>query len=304
VGGYESTQGSLFNRYDGRTFFPRSRSLTFMHVGAAGGALIDRYGALGRGPRLDDHLVMVEPNPLTAERLGRRLRMDQRLLLSHKAAWDEDGVAWLEYDKPPNSAGASGKLRRALPDANLTELAALGKGSVVQTTKLDTLLSKFEGPIDFILMDADGHEPFILKGAAATLKRTRAMIFSCNSQWTKSGANMDVLTAAREIFAPAGLEVALMGGRRNILLNTAVVPDDFAASLPDWSFCIAMHVAPPLVRKTSEIVRFLAGSDAIDTACGQFVQSLSASSCENGLLNTLHGLDTAAQPLGYDLPFY
>jgi FkbM family methyltransferase len=297
-------QGSLFNRYDGKAFFPRSRPINFVHVGATTGSIIDRYGALGRGSRLDDVLVLIEPNPVNAKRLGQRIRMDQRLLLSEAAAWDVDGTAWFQFEAVPNAVNKGGKLLRSMPE-NVTAAMDAGLGMAVRTVTLDTLLRKVTGPIDFLMMDADAHEPWILKGAKETLARTRLMIFACNDKWAEAGAGLDALAAVKEVFEPAGLEVSLLGEKRNLLLKSGMLPEGFtAADLPSWGFCMAAQMKPPLIRKVSEIARFVAGPDAVEGPCGKYIAALPSAHCKDGLLSTLDGVDRPVPSPEYSRPFY
>jgi hypothetical protein len=53
---------------------PHGRPIVLAHVGAHLGGMLERYGHLKRGPRLDDRLIMAEPNPANTERLFRRFR--------------------------------------------------------------------------------------------------------------------------------------------------------------------------------------------------------------------------------------
>ena len=302
-GGYDRTKGTLFNRFDGRAFFPRSRPITLVSVGAHFGDIIDKYGALGRGPRLDDRIILVEPHPHTVKRLSGRIRLDHRLLLLPAAAYDFDGQVWFEYEKGKPEQGGSGKVKRELP-ANITAAEEEGKGAAVRAVTLDTLLKKMEGPIDFIFMDADGHEPFILKGMRETLKRTRMVIFSCHSKWSASGAGMTVEDAVRDVFTPAGMAVSLLGEKRNMMLGADVVPAELWGKLPDWGFCMATHVAPPITRKSDEHARMMAGPDASAGVCGKVFENLAAGSCKAGVLDTLAGVETPLPPANFAQPYY
>ena len=294
-GGFDRTQGTLFNRYDGRPFFPRSRPITLVHVGAHFGGILDRYGALGRGPRLDDRLILVEPNPLTIERLKGRIRLDHRLLLMPAAAHSKDGQAWFEYLNKKPEAGGSGRVVATMP-ANVTQATALGEGALVRTITLDTLLRKTPGPIDLVMMDADMHEPEVLAGMKETLQRTRMVIFSCHSKW-KEVHSTSVLDVVRDIFTPAGMTVSLLGEKRNLLLDEAVVPAGLADALPNWGFCLAMHTRPPIMRKMEEFTRLAVGSDAWEGPCGALFASYAAPSCKAGVLETLAGVEVPPEPV-------
>jgi len=301
VGGLERTLGSLFNRYDGKIYFPRGRALAFVQVG--GSNIIDRYGALGRGPRLDDKLVLLEANSLTARRLAQRIRMDQRLLLKHAAAWETDAPAWFEYEKVPNFANNNGKVSLSLP-ANVSDT---GAGEPVPAITLDALLTKVAGPVDFLYSDADGAEPFIFRGAAATLKRTRVAVFSCNTAWAAKGAGRGLAAVIKDVFEPAGLAVALLGEQRNVPLSHGLAPADFdwAKDVPAWGFCVAVHVAPPILRNLAEVARLLVGVDDAADACVAHVPHLGAAEwCKSGLLETLGGLDAPLVKSEYETPFY
>lgn len=282
VGGFERLMGTVFNRFDGRLYFPWARPVTIVHVGAHGGSMLDRYGHLMRGPRLDDRIVMADANPLAFERLSRRIRMDPRLSLLHAAVYDSDGEVWFEYASTPN-ANTGGKVSRVIP-TNATKEA----GAVVRSITLDSLLAKVAGPIDFLMMDADGHEPWVLEGAKATLARTRLIFFNCNEHWKDSGTGRDLMDYIRDVFTPAGFAVSLIGEKRNVMLNPLTAPDGIATALPTWGFCLAAHVAPPAVRDFTEFAKLIAGSDAVGGPCENVAGALVPSvACTNGVLNTL-----------------
>ena len=287
--GFDRVQGTLFNRYDGRPFFPRTRPINIVSVGAHFGGILDRYGALGRGPRLDDRIILVEPNPHTNQRLKGRIRLDHRLLLMPAAAYNADGEAWFEFQNKKIESGGSGRVTKAMP-ANVTAATERGEGALVRTITLDTLLKKMPGPIDFIMMDADMHEPLVLQGMKETLKRTRMVIFSCHSKWKDVG-DITVGHVVRDIFTPAGMTVSLLGEKRNLLLDEGLAPPELLADFPNWGFCLAMHTAPPIMRKTEEFTRMAVG-DAWEGPCGALFASYGAGSCKNGLLETLAGVET------------
>jgi FkbM family methyltransferase len=289
--GYDRVRGALFNRYDGRPFFPRSRHITFLSVGAHFGDILDRYGALGRGPRLDDRIILVEPHPHTIQRLKGRIRLDHRLLLMPAAAHNFDGEAWFEYEKKHGEQGGSGRVTKVMP-ANATASEVEGLGAKVRVITIDTLMRKMKGAIDYIFMDADTHEPYIFEGMKDTLKRTRIVIFSCHSKWGASGSTTTLFDVVRDVFKPAGMTVSLLGEKRNLLLDEAVVPPELAAKLPDWGFCMATHTSPPITRKVEEHTRMMVGGDAWEGPCGQYFANLGAGSCNGGLLDTLDGVES------------
>ena len=299
--GYERMMGSVFNRFDGKIYFPRGRPITLVQVG--GSNIIDKYRDLGRGPRLDDHIVIIEANKETAKHLSRRIRMDQRLMLKHGAAWEEDTTAWFKYDKLPNYANNNGKLTTVMP-VNITGQA---DGEVVQALKLDTVLSRITGPIDFIISDADLSEPNVFKGALETLKRTRMVAFACNSAWESKGKGYDLQSIIADIFEPAGMVVALLGDGHNIFLSNGLSPTgfDFKKDLPAWGFCLAVHTAPPIVSNLAEIARLITGVDEPSSVCAKALYYTGPTTwCKGGLLETLGGLDTPLVKSEYEMPFY
>ncbi len=291
--GHDRTRNNLFNRYDGRPFFPRTRPITFISVGAHYGDILDRYGALGRGPRLDDRIILVEPNPFTIERLKGRIRLDHRLLLMPAAAYSSDGEEWFEFDKKKGESGGSGRIVKTRP-ANATDAALKREGALVRTITIDTMMKKFPGPIDFIMMDADMHEPIILEGMKETLKRTRMVMFSCHKKWKEVGTTT-VQDVVKDIFAPAGMSVSLLGEKRNLLLGSDVVPPELLADMPDWGFCLATHTAPPLMRKTEEWTKMQVGPDAWEGPCGALFANLAAPHCKGGVLDTLAGVEVPVE---------
>ena len=294
IKGYDRTRNNLFNRYDGRPFFPRTRHVTMVSVGAHFGDIMDRYGALGRGPRLDDRIILVEPHPYTIQRLKGRIRLDHRLLLMQAAAHNFDGEAWFEYEKKNifPEPGGSGKVVKNFYPENVTLAQEHGQGAKIRVVTMDTLMTKIKGPIDFIYMDADVHEPFIFEGMKETLKRTRLLIFSCHGKWSASGSSSTVFDVVEKYIKPAGMTVALLGEKRNILLDKEVVPPELVAELPDWGFCIASHVAPPVTRKVEEHTKLMVGGEAWEGACGKYFANLAAGSCNGGLLDTLEGVES------------
>jgi hypothetical protein len=301
IAGYERTLGNLFNRYDGKIYFPRGRPITLLQVG--GSNVLDRYGSLGRGPRLDDRIVLVEANKETARRLAGRIRMDQRLMLFHGAAWEEDTTAWFAYDKVPNYANNNGKVTTVMP----TNISDPTLGEVIEAQTLNTIFRKITGPIDVIMSDADGSEPYIFKGALETLKRTRIAIFSCNQAWASKGPSYSLASIIKDVFEPAGMVVALLGDGHNIILSHGLAPSgfNFEKDIPKWGFCLAVHTAPPIIRNLDEISRLVLGVDEPLGACAKGISGTGPSSwCKEGLLDTLGGIDTPIVKSEYEMPYY
>jgi len=103
---------SLFSRQGNADFFfgNSGRPIVLAHIGAHLGGMFERYSALKRGPRLDDRMVMVEPNPANTERLFRRIRMDNRLSLLQAAVSNVKGKGFFKYSGVPNVIGNGGRL--------------------------------------------------------------------------------------------------------------------------------------------------------------------------------------------------
>ena len=294
--GQDRLMGGIFTRFDGKFIFPRGRPINFVQVGAHGTQIIDRYRDLSRGPRLDDVIVLVDANKEATKRIAGRIRLDPRLLMKHAAVYNLDGQAWFKYEKSPNYAGNSGTVELTLPEP----LGKETEGELVQTVTLDTLLKKVTGPIDFLMSDADGHEPWIFRGAVETLKRTRLVIFSCNKKWN-AVPGLGLLDAVKNVFEPAGMTVALIGEKRNVIISGGLAPANFEQNLPAWGFCVAAHTAPPMTRKVDDLTRYLVGVDEAEDPCFQTVQGLFASSCSGGLIDTLAGVDTPIKPQEYQM---
>jgi len=209
------------------------------------------------------------------------------------AAHNFDGEAWFEFDKKSTliESGGSGKVKKDYMPENVTKYELMGHGAKVRVVTIDTLMTKMKGPVDFIFMDADVHEPFIFEGMKETLKRTRVLIFSCHSKWSTSGSSSTVFDVVEKILKPAGMTTVLMGENRNILLDKEVVPPELIAELPDWGFCMSTHVAPPITRKVEEHTKIMLGPEAWEGNCGKYFANLATGSCSGGVLETLEGVE-------------
>ena len=112
------------------------------------------------------------------------------------------------------------------------------------------------------------------------------------------------MSTIKDVFEPAGMTVALLGEKRNVVLSHGLAPAGAAEKLPSWGFCVAVHTGPPIVRAAEELARVVVGADAAGDACGKTVQAAAAPSCVGGLLETLGGLDAPPVKSEFETPYY
>jgi FkbM family methyltransferase len=254
--GYEKAMSLMFSKEGGQRLFPTDRPITVVHVGAHLGGMIDRYFSTLRGPRLDDRLIMIEPNPANIVRLERRSRRDPRLIVRQVAAADRDGPRVFKYGGVPNVLGNGGKVK----DDPITNLSWSDEtGYVVEAATLDTLLQDVSGPIDFLMMEAEGYEARAFLAAPKTLERIRFMVFGCSERWKEWDSDFDgsVLFTAMEA---AGLTPVILGDKRNVIVGGAAAPADIGRKLVSWGFCLAVRTRPSAIADVSPLSTLLVGN--------------------------------------------
>ena len=262
--GYDRIMGELFSREGNARFFSAPRALVMVHVGAHLGGMIERYAHLRRGPRLDDRLVMVEPNPANAERLARRIRADPRLVLRRQAVSNTRGRRWFAFSGTPNVLGNGGHVLdeedSALAvgrGANVTDPEKV-EGVELDVLTLDEILDEYP-VVDFLFMDPEGFEPRIFLGAERTLSRVRFMVFGCSERW-KDHFRFTTNKRTLQILEDAGLAFVMLGKDRNVILNEQFGPDRAQDRLTSWGFCAAIRIkGPPAVANVSALSLLVSG---------------------------------------------
>jgi len=281
--GYERIMASLFSRQGNKDFFygdtsipskdasttsatTVGRPIVLVHIGAHLGGMFERYSALKRGPRLDDKLVMVEPNPANTERLFRRIRMDNRLSLTQAAISNVKGKGFFQYSGVPNTIGNGGHLvdlseienGNVIANASIPPESPEAIGYWTDVLTLDDLLDPYPH-IDFLFMDPDATEPRIFLGAAKTLSRIRFMIFMCAERW-KEHARLITPKKTLKLLHDNGLTVVMLGKDRNVIMNDPIGPDKIIERMTTWGFCAAIRTEnPPAVANLTALGLLVAG---------------------------------------------
>jgi len=298
--GYERIMASLFSRQGNADFFfgNSGRPIVLAHIGAHLGGMFERYSALKRGPRLDDRMVMVEPNPANTERLFRRIRMDNRLSLLQAAVSNVKGKGFFKYSGVPNVIGNGGRLvdeseiesgavivNTSIP---LDSPEAIGYWTDVLT--LDDLLDPYPY-IDFLFMDPDATEPRIFLGAPKTLSRIRFMIFMCAERW-KEHAKLITPKKTLKLLHDNGLTVVMLGKDRNLIMNDPIGPDKIIERMTTWGFCAAIRTSnPPAVANLTALGLLVAGYPSTtplrgpsSPLCARYVSAASYRGCKNKIV--------------------
>jgi len=134
------------------------------------GASVGSFALLGVAlPTL--WVTAFEPNPVAARILGRNVQLnglEPRVKIMTCALWSEDGKATLTVPDDPIKAGLAtiGQAKR------FTE----GHKVTVEARKLDGIVGMEH--VDFIKVDAEGAELFILKGGERFIKAHRPVILA------------------------------------------------------------------------------------------------------------------------------
>lgn len=124
--------------------------------------------------------VLVEPNP----ELCIQLRAERKAFVAECAASNEEGEAVLNVGEGGDLAHGVSTIESS--DAALATLHGYGFRSrplTVPTQRLDTVLeeSGFDGPIDFVSIDVEGHELNVLKGFSIERWQPRIVIIEDNA---------------------------------------------------------------------------------------------------------------------------
>jgi FkbM family methyltransferase len=113
------------------------------------------------------HIYAFEPLPTSADFLRRAVRaLHLPVTVLNIALSDSDGHADLLVPQ------GDGTLRQGFASLERTTVQA-GQTFRVPKQRLDAISEQFPGPISFIKIDVEGHEPAVLRGAAETIKRHR-----------------------------------------------------------------------------------------------------------------------------------
>jgi FkbM family methyltransferase len=322
--GYERIMASLFSRQGNKDFFHGDtstsstsattsiasststtsttsigRPIVLVHIGAHLGGMFERYAALKRGPRLDDRLVMVEPNPANTERLFRRIRMDNRLSLIQAAISNVKGKGFFQYSGVPNTIGNGGHLVDDLEieNGNINANASIPADSPeaigywTDVLTLDELLDPYPH-IDFLFMDPDATEPRIFLGASHTLSRIRFMIFMCAERW-KEHARLITPKKTLKLLHDNGLTVVMLGKDRNLIMNDPIGPDKIIERMTTWGFCAAIRTEnPPAVANLTALGLLVAGYPSNtplkgpnSPLCARYISAAAYNNCKRNNTN-------------------
>jgi FkbM family methyltransferase len=163
--------------------------------------------------------LLFEPNPATAERLRQNLKQAglEGLEVIEAAAGEKPGVArfFAEVAFGETSSLYSSSLRS---DAEMVE---------IDVRKLDDELStRGVDHVDFLKIDAEGHDFFALLGAEGHLARRAIGVvqFEYNAPWADAGAT---LTRAFGLLESHGYKVRLLRGESLFALDVRQVGEFF-----------------------------------------------------------------------------
>jgi len=105
-----------------------------------------------------------EPLPINLKQLRELSKTQKSLNIFEYALSDKNGEA--SFLVPPETSSGTGKIINNRKSSNLIK---------VKTAKLDDFLDKFTN-LNFISIDTEGHEPFVLNGAKNTLKKHNPIV--------------------------------------------------------------------------------------------------------------------------------
>ncbi len=181
-----------------RQLAPGSR--TFVDIGANVGdwtASFLQLEAKARG-------WLVEPSETAATRLEARFQGDPRVQICRTAASDRSGN--VTFFEEPN-AGQTSSLTPGFSRGDAAQ-------RVVPAVTIDALITaQGLGTVDYLKIDAEGHDLHVLRGATETLRagRIRAVQFEYNRPWQQAGST---LADAFSLLEGVGYEPFLLKGSR------------------------------------------------------------------------------------------
>jgi len=145
-------------------YIPIDRSVTVADVGAQAGlyTLLFKYYPLA-------NVVAIEPNPLACRLLKENIQLNQQTNAEviQMAASDSIGKAQLSVCS--NHNGLHTLSKRPLRFSNMYTLP-------IETTTLDTLFYAQGRPLDFLKIDTEGWELYVLKGGRQTILHSKPLI--------------------------------------------------------------------------------------------------------------------------------
>lgn len=172
---------------------------TFMDVGANVGDWTAAF--LEANPSATGWLV--EPSTSAGAHLEARFGADPRVRLHKVVASDRPGTVTF-YEEPD-----AGHTSSVVPG-----FSSHATARNVRAVTIDELVSKSEvQSLDYLKVDAEGHDLHVLRGAADTLRggRARAVQFEYNLPWRKTGSS---LADAYALLESLGYETFLLKGPR------------------------------------------------------------------------------------------
>ena len=132
----------------------------------------------------DVKIICFEPSKISFEVINSKFKNNKNIICEKIALSDRNGESYLYSNSPGSRLGSLTK--RKLDHFNIE----FEYKEIVKLNKLDTYLEKatYNSKIDFMKLDAEGHELEILKGASKSLKKIKLI------QFEFGGSNIDSKT--------------------------------------------------------------------------------------------------------------
>lgn len=144
-------------------FTSRHAAADIVEVGANVGTETVSYCDLVQGK---GYVHAFEPLPSNIEELQSKFTAQPRLKLYHNAVSDREMT--VKFQIPPKESSGTGKIVNDETPSKYGDIE-------VQAAPLDHFVDKF-GPVRFVSIDTEGHEPFVLRGAVELLKKFRPAV--------------------------------------------------------------------------------------------------------------------------------
>lgn len=160
-----------------RFFTSRHAAADIVEVGANVGTETVSYCDLVQGK---GYVHAFEPLPSNIDELQSKFTSQRRLKLYHHAISDQKMT--VKFQIPAKESSGTGKI---VSDGTPSKYGYLE----VEAAPLDHFIDEF-GPVRFISIDTEGHEPFVLRGCVETLKKFRpAVVVEVSPKLLKRYAN-------------------------------------------------------------------------------------------------------------------
>jgi FkbM family methyltransferase len=147
---------------------------TVVHVGAHAGEEVDAYRAAGA-----DRIMLVEASPASSAELERRFGDAPDVEVVHAAVGDQDGEARLMLHTNARGETESASLLPMKELARIVPTLSTEATVEVPARTLDTLLERSgvdAAEVGLLVLDVQGAELQVLRGAALALRAVRAVL--------------------------------------------------------------------------------------------------------------------------------